>query len=70
MRVVGLHEWLLLPLAPNLRDPGVTWQDEAYYINHGMGSSLSFPEVWELSRSAVIKRVAKTAAAQRIFVDE
>jgi hypothetical protein len=64
MRVVGAHEWLLLPLPPEVRDPGATWMDEAYYVHQGMGSSLVFPGVWELSKSAVTQRATKAAAAR------
>lgn len=64
MRVVGANQWLLLPLPPDVRDPGATWMEEAYYIHQGMGSSLIFPGVWELSKSAVVQRATKAAAAR------
>jgi hypothetical protein len=44
-----------------VRDPGATWMDEAYYVHQGMGSSLVFPGVWELSKSAVTQRATKAA---------
>jgi hypothetical protein len=64
MRVVGRHQWLLLPLPPDVRDPGLTWMDEAYYVYQGIGSNLSFPGTWELSKSAVIQRAMKAATAR------
>jgi hypothetical protein len=64
MRVVGRHEWLLLPLAPEVRDPEATCQDEAYYIYQGRGSNMSYPGVWELSQSAV-RRATQEAASQQ-----
>jgi hypothetical protein len=45
MRVIGSHEWLLLPLPPNLRESEATPQDEAYYVYQGRGSNMSFPGV-------------------------
>jgi len=64
MRVVGRHQWLLLPLPPDVRDPGLTWMDEAYYVYQGIGSNLSFPGTWELSKSAVIQLAMKAATAR------
>jgi hypothetical protein len=64
MRVVGRHQWLLLPLPPDVRDPGATWQDEAYYIHQGTESSLSFPGVWELNPSAVRRAMQEATARQ------
>ena len=64
MRAVGRHEWLLLPLPPDVRDPGATCQDDAYYIHQGTVTSLSFPEVWELSPSAVSRRATRGATRE------
>jgi hypothetical protein len=65
MRAVGRHQWLLLPLPPDVRDPGATWQDEAYYIHQGTESNLSFSGVWEASRSAVSRRATREATARQ-----
>jgi hypothetical protein len=64
MRAAGAHQWLILPLPPDVRDPGATWMEEAYYVHQGQGSNLSFPGVWELSASAV-KRAAQEVAARK-----
>jgi len=64
MRSVGAHRWLLLPLAPSVRDPEVTWQDEGYYVHQDAQTSLSFPDVWELSKTALSRRATTEAIAR------
>ena len=32
MRATGNYQLVVLPLPPDVRDPSVTWQDKAYYI--------------------------------------
>jgi hypothetical protein len=49
MRSLSNHEWLLLPLPVEARDPSATWQDQAYYIHQGHGTNLKFPDVWRKS---------------------
>lgn len=46
MRMVGDHQWIVLPLPPAVRDPDAVWQDKAYYVNHYEGTSIKFPAVW------------------------
>ncbi|KAM0712391.1 hypothetical protein Q7P37_011487 [Cladosporium fusiforme] len=46
----GNHRWLVLPLPPGVRGPGVVWKDEAYYIDpHEDRRSGDFAGTWELT---------------------
>lgn len=46
MRATGNYQLVVLPLPPDVRDPSVTWQDKAYYIQPHPDNSQKYPTTW------------------------
>lgn len=63
IRSTGNHQWIILPLPPNVRGPGLSWQDKAYYINPYEGSSIRYSGTWRVQphKGTSVKREQESA---------
>jgi hypothetical protein len=50
IRAIGDHEFLLLPLPMEAREPHDTWHDGAYYMYQYDGTTMKFPGTWNKSK--------------------
>lgn len=71
MRSIGNHQWIVLPLPPRFRGPGVVWQDKAYYIYPYEGNSMKYSGIWKVEphKERTMKRERERAAAQQALAE-